>query len=1299
MKHAISQSEFNLIVEFAAEISDGRRQNAEADLRSVIRSVLGVDADTLIQEIVDAPQNFSDIVQNFLAEHDVQIDDFVSEIVDEDFIETESAGKKNMLVDASIAEDSCSTATDSITDSADVQEKSIRYTPATKDPLFLEMQLTDEDFGKYDSADFNVVYLRLTVEDLAEAQKHLNELPEIDRRGLTLETLHHFRCGYLAQWNNTKNRAEWLCGTYDKKKKDGTRKPLPTPTARIIVPTHSGKHFNAVATPTARKKMDWFWSEPIGFDRDKKVIKGAGKFAYKQHVGKMTRQLFFEPDALVGDVLFPRCKDILVVEGEFDAMSIWQATGGAIPVVAILGKDQWNNTAATMLTKELKGKRFVFMLDADTKRDGDKDTAKELCNRLEAEFIPACHFFLYDKLDDADKNRADKRYQKVDANDLLCGLRIYDKDYKVLREYNAQFLKTTLQAEYVEAHDLLDAREAALEDEKAAQGDEAKINLPVGSSKRRQSEPARAASDFVVDEDYDLFRANIMLNFIDPARLTDGQWLAVNSCCKNLGIPDDVVDAFNRRDMARYNDKGNRIRINSLRDPSYDILVLHGIAKKFGYKERDARRQWYQLHPERQLLSVALSDSDSTKPPTAAQIDEAKEQCHRLFEGLKPMKVSAGAILNVVDAEAKPALEALFVERDFAEFVLNTIAAVDDAVSVNATPTPEQVKSSLVWLVEKIFPYFAADADALKNFVVDRLKKANAHDALLLWADTAFVDETLKHENAEEKKFRFDAGFKDGLIDFAKHSAEIFDSLIRFDYPRVEKFLSKPNLTDVTCGELLADVQRDFMRYDTTQGTWYVWCKNHWQAANVKSQARLYSLWTPLARKARLFAEFNAFKRRCACTDFMIENLPKCLQKRTVEAEKLKRLESAAKVATAKAVAATALENSKCIEHFLTQASGLPEIQIETEDLDAEKFLFNAANCTIDLSTMKTFPARQSDLLTLAAPTIYDPNATSDEWQNFIRSAVPDEALRNWLQRFFGYCLSGSVDEDIFVFIYGIGGSGKTTFLNAIGATVGDYARVFNVDAITENYKQTNGDEPTPALASLRNCRLAVTSETKQNRRLDVAKIKLWAGGGKLSACEKYKSPFEFTAKFKLCVDGNFTLRCADTTDRAIKRRLRIVPFNNPPAVADTQLETRLSTPENRSGILNWLLDGWQQYCLQGLGSVDDSKTLPAVMNSALADYYSGNDFVGDFLIDHNFEVGSQDDTRYKVKTSDVWQAYNAWRRITPCAPAFLRRDFIRAMLLNVDLKDRVAVQRIKHTDWFVGLRLDVETADFNSEN
>lgn len=98
--------------------------------------------------------------------------------------------------------------------------------------------------------------------------------------------------------------------------------------------------------------------------------------------------------------------------------------------------------------------------------------------------------------------------------------------------------------------------------------------------------------------EYEIARAIGMLNCINPADLQDNEWLAVNSACKNLGLAETFLDNWNKRDAERYNERENKTRYDSLNDPSFDMETLHGIAKKFGYVERDFKRQWYKDNPQ-----------------------------------------------------------------------------------------------------------------------------------------------------------------------------------------------------------------------------------------------------------------------------------------------------------------------------------------------------------------------------------------------------------------------------------------------------------------------------------------------------------------------------------------------------------------------------------------------------------------------------------------------------------------------------------------------------------------------------
>ena len=234
------------------------------------------------------------------------------------------------------------------------------------------------------------------------------------------------------------------------------------------------------------------------------------------------------------------------------------------------------------------------------------------------------------------------------------------------------------------------------------------------------------------------------------------------------------------------------------------------------------------------------------------------------------------------------------------------------------------------------------------------------------------------------------------------------------------------------------------------------------------------------------------------------------------------------------------------------------------------------------------------------------------------------------------------------------------------------------------NKKQKDGNEPEPAIADLKSCRFACSSETKKNRRLDEAFIKLLSGGNILKARELHKPPFEFMPNFKIAIDGNFLLRISDINDEGLRRRIRIAPFNHPPARSqvDTKLAQKLSTPESKSAILNWLIDGWKKYKERGL------KDTPTAMTNALDDFYNSNDSISDFLEAHGYMTGDKNNKHFRTPVMTVWKAYNEWQRKTPGTTFFSRADFVSSILQSLK-DDDVETITISHKQYFVGFSIE----------
>ena len=142
---------------------------------------------------------------------------------------------------------------------------------------------------------------------------------------------------------------------------------------------------------------------------------------------------------------------------------------------------------------------------------------------------------------------------------------------------------------------------------------ESKILQPVVKKLRDESKKsARTRFDSIFDTDeYNIFRAEMMLDVLKTVNHEDlsyGRWLAINTACKNIGVPYSSVDAFNQCEPTNYNAEQNAKRWQQLNAPSFGIETLHGIAKDFGYREKDARLAFRKLHSD--LFKQGGSDKD-----------------------------------------------------------------------------------------------------------------------------------------------------------------------------------------------------------------------------------------------------------------------------------------------------------------------------------------------------------------------------------------------------------------------------------------------------------------------------------------------------------------------------------------------------------------------------------------------------------------------------------------------------------------------------------------------------------------
>ena len=323
-------------------------------------------------------------------------------------------------------------------------------------------------------------------------------------------------------------------------------------------------------------------------------------------------------------------------------------------------------------------------------------------------------------------------------------------------------------------------------------------------------------------------------------------------------------------------------------------------------------------------------------------------------------------------------------------------------------------------------------------------------------------------------------------------------------------------------------------------------------------------------------------------------------------------------------------ERLERLRAMATLAQTEPGIPVSPDALDADPWLLNCLNGTVDLRTGELRPHRRGDLITKRCPVCYSREARSDLWERFLRRVTGgDEALAAFLQRAIGYALTGHTWEEIVLFLIGPAASGKTTFIEAIKAALGDYA----VTAEFETFLVKDGRGPRSDIARLAGARLVSASEGPPGRQLDERLVKQGTGGDRVTARHLYKEEFEFTPQFLLILGANHrpTIR---GDDDAIWRRVLEVPFaaEIPPEERDPQVKATLRDPaQSGAAILAWAVEGclaWQRERLQ----------VPEAVKRATAAYRSEMSVFDQFL-EERCQVGPV----FWVASQRFNQAFQGW--------------------------------------------------------
>lgn len=317
-------------------------------------------------------------------------------------------------------------------------------------------------------------------------------------------------------------------------------------------------------------------------------------------------------------------------------------------------------------------------------------------------------------------------------------------------------------------------------------------------------------------------------------------------------------------------------------------------------------------------------------------------------------------------------------------------------------------------------------------------------------------------------------------------------------------------------------------------------------------------------------------------------------------------------LAEAKVAAATAVGALNANKLMLNTENGVVHFTQAVDDFDAS-WGQSAPSWRVDLlphdrrQMISKMAAAEIDPAHIGQMILgtFDARGLCPNWLAFLETVQPDPAMSGFLQRWFGYSMTGLTTEQKLAFFFGGGRNGKSTAVDVIARILDDYGSTIPIETLTGS-EQRKGSDATPDLVRLPGARFVRASEPEQGQKMKEALIKALTGGEPIMIRRMQQEFFEVVPEFKLTISGNHKPEIRGADD-GIWRRVLLVPFDVQIAAEDVDPGLPEKLWAERDGILAWMVQGCLDYLQGGLRE-------PAAILAATAEYRSESDPLGNFL-------------------------------------------------------------------------------------
>jgi P4 family phage/plasmid primase-like protien len=216
------------------------------------------------------------------------------------------------------------------------------------------------------------------------------------------------------------------------------------------------------------------------------------------------------------------------------------------------------------------------------------------------------------------------------------------------------------------------------------------------------------------------------------------------------------------------------------------------------------------------------------------------------------------------------------------------------------------------------------------------------------------------------------------------------------------------------------------------------------------------------------------------------------------------------------------------------------------KNLDENRDIMICNNGVLDLDTCRFRNGEPDDMMTISCKIDFPKNVDSLEAQEILHSIqdwldkiFPDDQIQEYILNIFACKLSGKLFGEKFLIFTGSGANGKSQFFKFMSKVYGEYYQTFDNTLLNTPKRDANG--PSPAVAKLKGCRIAVTTEPKGGQPFESDKVKELVSGDELTGRHLNKDPITFIPQYRMILQCN-DIPKNDSTDDGFWRKIFVIP-------------------------------------------------------------------------------------------------------------------------------------------------------------